>query len=184
MIGNKRSLLYFATSNESIYLVGYLYRMWLKLEMLHTMLRVKTNENRNGWNHQPGKLHASQNGKTPYSSKPCTQIFQKTMPSFNLTKSILSSGKKPFTHRMLRNSSNGMAKSLLAKYDCSEQVHLIAISKPTKKSTQFIQKFLALFAGGPGPMQIRTAVKLLEVPKKRSMTLTKGKCKAKREAPL
>ena len=28
-------------------------------------------------------------------------------------------------------------------------------------------------------MQIKTAVKLLEVPKKRSMTLTKGKCKAK-----
>ena len=84
---------------------------------------------------------------------------------------------------MLSNSSNGIAKSLLAKYDCSEQVHLIAISKP-KQSTQFIQKFLALFAGGPGPMQIKTAVKLLEVPKKRSMTLTKGKCIAKREAPL
>lgn len=33
---------------------------------------------------------------------------------------------------MLSNSSNGIAKSLLAKYDCSEQVHLIAISKPKK----------------------------------------------------
>ena len=184
MIGNKWSLLYFATSNESMYLVGYGYSMWLQLEMLHTMLGVKTNENRNGWNHQPGKLHASQNGKTPYSSKPRTQIFQKTMPSFNLTKSILNSGKNPSHIGCWVITLQMESLNLSWQNTIAQSKYISSQYQNQKKSTQFIQKFLALFAGGPGPMQIKTAVKLLEVPKKRSMTLTKGKCKAKREAPL
>lgn len=169
MIGNKWSLLYFATSNESIYLVGYGYSMWLKLEMLHTMLRVKTNENRNGWNHQPGKLHASQNGKTPYSSKPRTNI-PKNHAQFQFD-------KKYFEQLESLNLSwqNTTAQS---KYISSQYPN------PKTNPLSSSRSFWHLFAGGPRPMQIRTAVKLLEVPKKRSMTLTKGKRKAKREAPL